>query len=82
MKISWLKLKSDKNNFKVFKRFGFDVFDVDKPENTDNKIKELINNKYKTIIITSELSSFSEDIIKKYNKKEDIKIIIAPHKEE
>lgn len=82
MKISWLKLKDDKRNFTVFKRFGFDVFDVDKPENTDNKIKELISNKYKTIIITSELSGFSEDIIKKYNKKEDVKIIIAPHKEE
>ena len=82
MKISWLKLKEDKNNFKVFKRFGFDVFDVDKPENTDNKIKELINNNYKTIVITSELSGFSEDIIKEYNKKETVKIIIAPHKEE
>lgn len=82
MKISWLKLKDDKRNFNVFKRFGFDVFDVDKPENTDNKIKELINNNYKTIVITSELSGFSEDIIKKYNKKEDVKIIIAPHKEE
>lgn len=82
MKISWLKLKDDKRNFNVFKRFGFDVFDVDKPENTDNKIKELINNNYKTIVITNELSGFSEDIIKKYNKKEDIKIIIAPHKEE
>jgi len=82
MKISWLKLKDDKSNFNVFKRFGFDVFDVDKPENTDNKIKELINNNYKTIVITSELSGFSEDIIKKYNKKEDIKIIIAPHKGE
>ena len=82
MKISWLKLKDDKRNFNVFKRFGFDVFDVDKPENTDNKIKELINNNYKTIVITSELSGFSEDIIKKYNKKEDVKIIIAPHREE
>ena len=82
MKISWLKLKDDKRNFNVFKRFGFDVFDVDKPENTDDKIKELINNNYKTIVITSELSGFSEDIIKKYNKKEDIKIIIAPHIEE
>jgi len=30
MKISWLKLKDDKSNFNVFKRFGFDVFDVDK----------------------------------------------------
>lgn len=82
MKISWLKLKEDKRNFNVFRRFGFDVYDVDKPEHIDNKIKELINNNYKTIVITSELSGFSEDIIKKYNKKEGIKIIIAPHKEE
>ncbi len=35
-----------------------------------------------TIVITSEVAGFSEDIIKKYHKNEDIRIIIAPNKEE
>lgn len=35
-----------------------------------------------TIILTNEVASFSEDIIKKYNKNENINIIITPNKEE
>lgn len=35
-----------------------------------------------TIIVTNEVASFSEDIIKKYNKDESISIIIAPNKNE
>jgi hypothetical protein len=38
--------------------------------------------KSNTIIITNEVASFSSDIIKKYNKKEDINIIITPNKKE
>ena len=34
-------------------------------------------NKYKTIFISNEVASFSEDIIKKYNKNDDIRIIIT-----
>jgi hypothetical protein len=30
--------------------------------------------------MTSEVAGFSESIIKKYNKRDDIKIIIAPPK--
>ena len=65
MKFSCLKLKNDKKNFKMFKAFGFDVFEVDFPENTDKKLKELIDNKYNTIIITNELSNFSRRYYKK-----------------
>lgn len=82
MKISWLKLKEDKNSFKVFKNIGFDVYDIEEPEDTDKKIKELVSNNYKTIVISNELAGFSEDIIKKYNKAENINIIIANSKNE
>lgn len=35
-----------------------------------------------TIVMTSEVAGFSEDIIKKYHKDEEVRIIIAPNKEE
>lgn len=77
MKISWLKLKEDNNSFKIFKNIGFDVYDVEDGEDTDKKIKELVNKDYKTIVISNELAGFSEDIIKKYNKSQNVNIIIA-----
>jgi len=78
--ISWVKSSKDSKSFKIFKNFGMDVYDVDDLEKTDEKIKELINKKYNIIVISSEIASFSEDIIKKYKKKDNINIIIAPTK--
>ena len=57
-----------------------DVFDLDNLEETDKLLKELINKKYNTIVLSNEVASFSEDIIKKYKNKENINIIIAPLK--
>jgi hypothetical protein len=82
MKISWLKAKDDTHSFKILKAIGFDVYEIGDPENTDSKIKELIVNRYDTIVISNELAGFSTDIIKKYGKKEDINIIIAKNKYE
>lgn len=82
MKISWLKLKEDKDSFKLFKNIGFDVYDVEDAEDTDKRIQELVNQQYKTIVISNELAGFSEDIIKKYNKSQNINIIIANSKNE
>ncbi|MBO4816094.1 MAG: hypothetical protein J5507_04140 [Clostridia bacterium] len=62
------------------KIFGMDVFDIDNLEETDKKINELVKNNYNTIIISNEVASFSEDIIKKYNKSQSVNIIIAPSK--
>ena len=87
MKISWLKSNQDFKNFKFVERLGFEVVKLDNQENVDQKIKELIDkekynikelieNKNDTIIITQELAGFSEDIIKKYSKNKDVKIII------
>lgn len=82
LKISWLKLKEDNNSFKIFKNIGFDVYDVEDAEDTDKRIQELVDNHYKTIVLSNELAGFSEDIIKKYNKSQDVNIIIASSKNE
>ncbi len=82
MAISWIKSSNDKKSFKVFKSLGMDVYEIDDLEKTDEKIKELVEQKYETIVISNEVASFSEDIIKKYNKAENINIIIARTKEE
>ena len=81
MKISWMKYEKDDISFKVPERLGFDVFKLDEPEKTDNMLKEYAALDCDTIIITNEIASFSEDIIKKYNKDRNINIIIALDKE-
>ena len=81
MKISWVKYKKDDVSFRMPERLGFDVFKLEEPEKTDDKIKELINKRYDTIIITNEIASFSDDIVKKYSKDRNINIIIARDKE-
>ena len=78
MAISWLKSSSDKKSFKVFKNLGMDVYEIKDLEKTDEKIKELVQQKYDTIIISNEVAGFSGDIVKKYAKTENINIIIAP----
>ena len=77
MKISWIKTKDDKKSFKVFESLGFNVISIDEPDETDKKIKELINDDCKTIILSNEISFFSNDIITKYVNQDDISIIIA-----
>lgn len=79
MKISWIKYKED-DSFRLFKNLGMDVYDIDDFDTVDNKLKELVDNDYKTIIVSNEVASFSEDIIKKYRKSDDINIIITPNK--
>ncbi len=81
MKVSWIKYEKDNKNFSLPEKLGFDVFKLKDLEQTDNKIEELIKNKYNTIILSNEVASFSERIIKKYSKNESIKIIISASKE-
>lgn len=80
MEITFLKGSNDKKSFKMFELLGAEVFKVDDLDRTDDKIEELVNKNYTTIIMTNEVASFSESIIKKYSKSDDIKIIIAPPK--
>lgn len=82
MKISWLKASSDVKSFRFQKNLGFDVFEVEDLDETDNKINELIENKYNTIILSNEIAGFSEDIIKKYAKDDSVNIIIAKNRKE
>ena len=77
MSISWLKSSKDSKNFKLAKGFGMDVYEIENLEETDNKIKELVNNNYSTIVVSKEVANFSQDIITKYNKKDDVNIIIS-----
>lgn len=69
-----------KKSFKIFESFGAEAREIEDLERTDETIKSLVQNNYKTIVMTSEVAGFSESIIKKYNKRDDIKIIIAPPK--
>ncbi len=81
MKFSWIKYEKDNENFRIPERLGLDVFRLNNPEQVDLKINELIQNRYDTIILSNEIASFSSDIIKKYTKDRDVKIIIARSKE-
>jgi vacuolar-type H+-ATPase subunit F/Vma7 len=80
MKITWMKGQNDNDSFKMFENMGFDVCRIEDLENTDKKLKELINKNYTTIVMTNEVAGFSENIIKKYNKTEGVNIIITPSK--
>ena len=80
MKSAFIKYIKDQDSFKVFENFGAKVVKLENPEEVDSEIKNLYANNYKTIILSNEIASFSEDIIKKYNSTENISIIIAPKK--
>lgn len=80
MKFSCIKGKNDENSFKILQSLGADVYEINDYDETDNTIKQLVEADYKTIWITNELASFSEDIIKKYAKNNDVKIYITPSK--
>lgn len=82
MKISWIKAKQDLNSFRIPKNMGLDVLEIEDLDKTDDTIEQLVENKCNTIILSNEVAGFSEDIIKKYAKNEEINIIIAPRKKE
>lgn len=80
MKISWIKQEKDNRNFQVAEKLGMNVYRLENPEEVDNTIKKLINENCSTIILSNEIAGFSEDIIKKYNKNNNINIVISPRK--
>ena len=81
MKISWIKYANDTKSFFFFFKLGFDVFKLQDLEQTDKKIEELVKKQYDTIIVSNDVASFSENIIKKYSQNEEINIIISARKE-
>ena len=81
MKMSWIKYEKDAKSFRLPEALGFDVFKLQDLEQTDNTIKKLIGQNYDTIILSNEVAGFSEDIIKKYQKDKEIKIVISLDKD-
>lgn len=81
MKMSWIKYEKDAKSFRMPEALGFDVFKLNDLEQTDDIIKDLIKQNYDTIIISNEVAGFSEDIIKKYQRDKDIKIVISFNKD-
>lgn len=81
MKVSWIKYEKDNNSFKIPEALGFNVYKLKNPEQTDEKIKELMKQEYKMIVVSNEIASFSGDIITKYNHDKNVNIIIANSKE-
>lgn len=78
MKISWIRGKDDNESFKILKNLGFEVYNMENPENIDKKIEELVQSDHKIIILSNEIASFSGDIITKYQNQDDISIVITP----
>lgn len=76
MKIVWVKNQNDEKNFRLQENLGWEVRKIQDLEEVDQKLEELIQEKYDTIVISNELSYFSENIIRKYQKKDDVNIII------
>lgn len=80
MRVSFIKYKGDNEIYRFPKAFGMDVFEIDEPEKIDIMIKNLRDKKYDTIVMPNDLAGFSQDIIQKYDKDNDIRIIITPTK--
>ncbi len=81
MKVSWIKLDSDRKNFKLQENLGFDVFSLEHDADVDKKIDELITNKYNTIIVSNEVAGLSEKINKEYLHNRNVNIIISRDKD-
>lgn len=81
MKMSFIKYDKDNKNFKIPEILGWDIFYINDLDKTDDKIRELIKQDYDTIVVSEQVASFSQDIIKKYKNNNDIKIIISWNKE-
>lgn len=77
MKVSWIRSKNDNESFQMLKNLGFNVYNIEEPEKTDEKIEELVKSDCKIIILSNEIASFSGDIITKYANQDDVSIVIS-----
>lgn len=75
-----IKFAKDRDSFNFARVIGMKVLELEKHEEVDERIDELVKNNCKNIILSNEVAGFSEDIIKKYSNDKDIKIYIAPSK--
>ena len=65
MKVSYLRSGKDKKSFRMMKGLGFDVYEIEDLEKTDETLHQLIDRQYDTIFMTNEVASFSEDLVKR-----------------
>ena len=77
MKVSWIKYEKDKESFRLPQALGLEVITLKDLEQTDETMRKLIQKHYDTIILSNQVAGFSEDIIKKYQKDKDVKIVIS-----
>ena len=77
MKVSWIKFIEDKKDFKLPENLEFDVFSINRNDNVDEKIDELISDKYNTIIVSNSIAGASEKINTEYLKNKKVNIIIS-----
>ena len=80
MKIILMKSANDNKSYRIFEKLGIDTCRLEDLEKTDEKLTEFVKEKYTTIIMTNEVAGFSENIIKKYKKSENVNIYITPDK--
>lgn len=80
LKISCIKSNKDKKSFKFAELLGIDVYSIERLDDVDNVLDELVNNKCKTIFISNELAGFSQKIMKEYYNDKDVNIIISKSK--
>ena len=78
--MSWIKAKQDKKSFRIVQNLGMDVIELEDLEQTDKTIQDLVDKEYQTIVVTNEVAGFSGDIMTKYQKSDNIHIVIAPSK--
>lgn len=80
MKISLIIDKNENKKHIMAQIFGLDVYELDNPEKIDTKIEQLKNQKYNVIFISDELAGFSQDVIRKYNYDNNLRIVIMPNR--
>ena len=80
MRFLCIRAKGDNTSFRLLQGMGVRVCELDDLDKIDEMISILINEKYNTIFLSSQVAGFSEDIIKKYKSLQDVNIIIAPNR--
>ncbi len=73
----YIKGKNEKEKLFLNERFGVKVIEIEDNEKIDTELENILKNGKSTIFISNEMASFSDNIIKKYEKDKNVKIIIS-----
>lgn len=73
----YIKQKKDKGKIFLNESFGVKVIEIDNIEDIDKALEEIEKKGKSTVFISNEMASFSNNIIKKYEKDQNIRIIIS-----